>query len=376
MVNLNSSEEKEEVTNAQPTTNSNSDNTNNSSNTSTNDTSTSSSTSNSTTISDVSKNVTDKISNISLSTKDGIDSAKKTISESLETITSSTKASFDFFNLNSYKQASENFMKSSEDYLSANNIVAKFSFLILILLIFIFLLRVGINLASYIFAPKDEPTLINGMIPAKQMMIIDQDPSKLKSIPIKRSVNQQDGIEFSWSVWIMIDDITYNEHQFRHIFNKGNNKIITDTNNKDYGIIQPNNAPGLYISPYKNNLVVVMNTFNNINEKIEIEEIPINKWLCVIIKCENKTLDVFINGTLVKRHIMSSVPKQNYGNVNVALNGGFSGYISSLKYHDRGLNMLDIASILYRGPNRNLITDNIKSNDTSYLSTKWYFNQT
>ena len=34
------------------------------------------------------------------------------------------------------------------------------------------------------------------------------------------------------------------------------------------GLNFPNNAPGLYIAPFKNDLVVIMNTFKNMNEKL------------------------------------------------------------------------------------------------------------
>ena len=83
----------------------------------------------------------------------------------------------------------------------------------------------------------------------------------------------------------------------------------------------PNNAPGLYLGPDGNQLTVMMNTFNQINEKFVIDDLPLNKWVNVIIRVENTTIDVYINGTIVKRHILSSVPKQNYGDVYVSMNG-------------------------------------------------------
>ena len=55
-----------------------------------------------------------------------------------------------------------------------------------------------------------------------------------------------------------------------------------------------------------------MNTFNKITEKVTVRDIPLNKWLNVILRVEN-TLDIYINGTIVKRHELSGVPKQNHG---------------------------------------------------------------
>ena len=72
---------------------------------------------------------------------------------------------------------------------------------------------------------------------------------------------------------------------------------------------------------------------DNIKEEVIIEDIPLNKRLNVIIRMSAQNqLDVYINGALVKRHIMSGVPKQNYGNVYESMNGGFYGYTSELQY--------------------------------------------
>jgi hypothetical protein len=54
-----------------------------------------------------------------------------------------------------------------------------------------------------------------------------------------------------------------------------------------------------------------MNTFNVINEEITIPDVPLNKWVNVIIRCQNTTLDVYINGTITRSVELTGVPKQN-----------------------------------------------------------------
>jgi hypothetical protein len=265
--------------------------------------------------------------------------------------------------------SSNKFLSGSQEFLDSNSIVAKFSFLLLVLLIFIILLRLGTTLLATLLAPNPDPYIIKGMVDAKKMRVIPQNPNNNKSIPILRSINERDGIEFTWSVWLYIDDLTYQQGQYRHIFHKGND--YGDTKNK--GLNFPNNAPGLYIDPTLNNLVVVMNTFDKINEEIIIEDIPINKWLSVIIKCDGVNLDVYINGTLARRHILSSVPKQNYEDVYVAMNGGFSGYISDLRYFNNSLSTSRIQSIVSKGPNKKMLGGDKVMSEPKYLSTRWFF---
>ena len=113
-------------------------------------------------------------------------------------------------------------------------------------------LRLGSSILSWIFSPKPNPILIDGMIDAKQMIVVPQDPSSKGSKPIMRSVNDVQGMEFTWSVWIYVDDFTYKQNEYKHVFHKGNDDINVST--PPIGLNFPNNAPGLYITPTTNNL--------------------------------------------------------------------------------------------------------------------------
>ena len=253
-------------------------------------------------------------------------------------------------------------------FLESNSLVAKFAFLFLVMFAFVILLRVGISTISWFFKPNESPLLINGMVDAKQMVVFPQDPSGNDAVTIYRSVNATDGLEFTWSTWIFINGLQYLEGQYRHIFYKGNYDL------EQNGLNYPNNAPGLYLGPHRNELIVMMNTFNVINEEILIPDIPINKWVNVIIRCQNTTLDVYINGTIARSINLSGVPKQNYGDVYVAMNGGFNGYISNLWYYDYALGTSSIQRLSEKGPNTKMIGSNgLNDNMFNYLSLRWFF---
>jgi hypothetical protein len=226
---------------------------------------------------------------------------------------------------------------------------------------------------GYFLGPSGKVKLVNGMVDAKHLIVIPQDPEANGAKTISRSVNASDGIEFTWSVWVYIDDLTYNEGKYRCVFYKGND-FAQNPDSEQQGLNFPNNAPGLYLAPNTNSLVVMMNTFNVINEEIIINDIPINNWVNVVIRCKNDTLDIYINGSIVKSHELHGVPKQNYGDVFVAANGGFSGYISNLFYYDYALGMSDISSIATNGPSTNMKeSGSLKLKNGEYLSLRWFF---
>ena len=256
-------------------------------------------------------------------------------------------------------------------FMNSSSLVAKIIFLLLVIFIFVIVLRLAIQIMTWSFNALKSPLLINGMVNAKQMLIIPQDPTVSGSNTILRSVNQTGGIEFTWSVWIMIDDLQYMAGKYKHIFHKGNDSIAPN------GLNFPNNGPGLYIAPNTNELVVIMNTFNVINEEITISDIPLNKWINVIIRCKNTTVDVFINGIVTKSVKLLGVPKQNYGDVYVAMDNGFSGYVSNLSYYNYAISTSQIRDIMQKGPNTKNVSsstgDPNNKNNLDYLSLRWYF---
>lgn len=278
-------------------------------------------------------------------------------------------ALFNEFTTNQYTNA-------TQEFLNSNSLVAQIAFLLLVLFVFIILLRLGITIIGYFLGSSGKATLVDGMVDAKQLIVVAQDPEVNGAVTITRSVNATEGIEFTWSVWIYIDDLTYNTGKYRCVFYKGND--FAQNPNKDsaqQGLNFPNNSPGLYLAPNTNSLVVMMNTFTVINEEIIINDIPINNWINIVIRCQNNTIDVYTNGTIIKSHHLHGVPKQNYGDVYVAANRGFSGYISDLYYYDYALGTTEIASIVSSGPNTTMKESNnlsLKSGD--YLSLRWFFN--
>jgi len=268
-----------------------------------------------------------------------------------------------------------NVENSTKQFLESNSLVAKVAFLLLILFVFVILLKLGTYLIGYLLGPSNSPHLIDGTIDGTNMLVIPQDPKIKNSITILRSMNESDGIEFTWSVWLLISRESINDNtNYKHIFSKGNN-------NNNYcltsdclpGIYYPNNSPGLYLSPTTNELLIIMNTYNEINNTIYIPDVPLNKWFNVIITCENTKLDVYINGFVTASHMLNGIPKQNYGDVYIGDNN-LQAQISNLWYWNYTLTIHEIQNIMNEGPNLKLLNENTGINHGSnYLSLRWYF---
>jgi len=232
-------------------------------------------------------------------------------------------------------------------------------------LVFVILVCFFVSLGLYYVISKMIFNQSKIIIPVTKTPIVCTKYTKYSITDYNDSGN---GKRRSYTFWIYINDLTKYQGQYKHVFHIGEEGDITS------GVNFPNNAPGLYIAPNTNALVVMMNTYNVINEEVVIPDIPLNKWINVIIRCQNTTLDVYINGTITRSVQLTGVPKQNYGDVYVAMNGGFNGYISNLWYYNYALGTAAIQTIANNGPNTKMVGSNgISDKMFNYLSLRWFF---
>ena len=307
--------------------------------------------------------------------KDNLGDAVKSITNSNDKINSSsmfpTVIKDSSSSGNFFQDFTNNGKNTLNNFMTSNSLVTKFFFLLLVIFGFIILLTISINVILYFLSPSSNRQLIDGMINAStEMIVIKQDPNDKTSKTLYRSINESQGLEFTWSVWIYINSININATTpYQHVFSKGNYGL--GTNN----LYNFNNAPGLYISNNTNTMYVVMDTYSapsNPSNGLEIPDIPLNKWVNIIIICKNNSLDVYVNGIITKSENLEGIPKQNYGDVYVAANNGFNGYISNLWYYNYALGTLAIQNLVKKGPNTTM-KDNMILKDPNYLSLRWYF---
>lgn len=268
--------------------------------------------------------------------------------------------------------SSKDYLNSGIEFFETNSLIAKFVFLIMVLILFFTFMYLGIYLIQYFLTPSTSPYVIYGLISGSTFVDIPQDPKNSKSVTIYRSNNEETGMEFTWSTWLTISSVGIDENKYQHIFSKGGNGNF----DPDTGFMLVNNAPGVYLEPKINTIRVLMNTVSPDTyqtEYIDIENIPLSKWFNLVIRLQNKILDVYINGVITKRIAFTDVPNQNYDNVFVCGNGGFSGNLSNLQYFPRALSVTQIMKITAGGPNlKTSSSSQLASTNTSYLSRDWY----
>jgi hypothetical protein len=82
----------------------------------------------------------------------------------------------------------------------------------------------------------------------------------------------------------------------------------------------------------------------------QIENIPIQKWTNIIVSLYGSTLDVYLNGKLVRTCVLPGVPSvDNTSDIKVTPYGGFSGWTTNFKYWSNASNPQEAYNIYKDG---------------------------
>tara|TARA_X000000950_G_C13886196_1_gene648969 strand:- start:495 stop:1349 length:855 start_codon:yes stop_codon:yes gene_type:complete len=190
------------------------------------------------------------------------------------------------------------------------------------------------------------------------------NPSKPGAKQLKPSMNEREGIEFTYAMWLNIDKETWDmdSNSDFHVIHKGNKNAY------------PNRAPGIFVSKKTNALCIYMNTFNDnqIYDEVYVDNIPVEKWFhLAVIVTQPRNLDVYINGFLKKRKILNGIPKQNYGDIYLCQNGGYIGYLSKVYYYDYAITAVTNQKLVNDGPS-NKMDAGTKGEAPPYLAPSWW----
>lgn len=288
-----------------------------------------------------------------------------------------------------------------KEFMESNSLVAKFAFILMVFIVLSVALKIAIIGVSYLLLPSTSPYVLNGTANTQDLSItVTQDPSKKDSIFISRSMNEDGGLEYTWSAWFFIDQVPGDKNKYSRIFSKGGQ----GTKSTEDGIYYPNNAPGLYIkfsdditatNPDRKDkgvnvsLLAVVDVSgkkgnsadlrNNLHEKLVTTDIPMKNWVNAVIRVTNNVIDLYINGRLAQRRKTAGIPIQNYGSVYIGedkTKNRFSGYISTIQYFNYSIGSNKIKSIVDEGPNMKMISntgaEQTAGKNLNYLSNNWY----
>ena len=71
----------------------------------------------------------------------------------------------------------------------------------------------------------ESPYIIRGSNSGKNSIVVSQNPAEDNSITLYRS-DGEEGAEFTYTTWLLIQNLEYKAGEWKHIFHKGNKTYI------------------------------------------------------------------------------------------------------------------------------------------------------
>lgn len=165
---------------------------------------------------------------------------------------------------------------------------------------------------------------------------------------------------FAYSIWFYVNDWNYRYGEPKVIFGR-----MGAASEKDKGSIPGVNGidpcPAVVLGANANNLSVSLGCYPGVDKKptkggntvlhtCNIANVPIQKWVNLVVSVYGRTMDLYIDGKLVRTCLLPGIASINSdANVYVTPNGGFNGWTSKLQYFPGPLNPQEVWNIYSRG---------------------------
>lgn len=210
--------------------------------------------------------------------------------------------------------------------------------IILTIIIIIFLFW----LFRHIF--KDVNTLQSGIVSGQLASTIDAS-----SLSTNNNSNN-----FAYSIWFYVNDWNYRYGEPKVVFGRMGSLSTSGGGSID-NVNGVDPCPAVVLGALENNISVAVGCYpgmdtvptskngKSVVHTCNIANVPIQKWVNLVLSVYGRTLDLYIDGKLVRTCIMPGIAMVNTNsNIYVTPKGGFNGWTSKLQYWSNALNPQEV----------------------------------
>jgi hypothetical protein len=177
------------------------------------------------------------------------------------------------------------------------------------------------------------------------------------------ATNQSDvpSSNFAYSIWFYINNWNYRYGEEKVIFGR-----MGATSGEGQGSVKGTNGldpcPAVVLGAVENNIAISLGCYPGANQQpttpggstivhtCSVANVPIQKWVNLVISVYGRSMDVYIDGKLVRTCLLPGVASvNNNSNIYVTPQGGFEGWTSKLQYFPDSINPQEAWNIYSKG---------------------------
>jgi hypothetical protein len=166
---------------------------------------------------------------------------------------------------------------------------------------------------------------------------------------------------FSYSIWFYINNWNYRYGESKVIFGRMG-AVSGQGSGSIQGVSGIDPCPAVVLGAVENNISVSLGCYpgadqqpttpggNTVVHTCSVANVPIQKWVNLIVSVYGRSMDIYIDGKLVRTCLLPGVASvNNNANVYVTPLGGFEGWTSKFQYFPNSTNPQEAWNIYTRG---------------------------
>jgi hypothetical protein len=193
---------------------------------------------------------------------------------------------------------------------------------------------------------------------------------EFKHVKLSRHHNDYN---YSYTFFIKINNLDYRYNKIKEVFSKGSrihmSKGSKDANgeHKEEGRrTDSSHNPRVMLAKQTNDMIIEIQTYDK-KERFIVENIPLQTWIFMGIVMHNKTVDVYMNGSLYRSFTLKNLPSPSKHVIRYGNHGGFDGSLNQLVYYFRALSSLEILDLFNK--NKGSLNNSIDTKQESIDNT-------
>jgi hypothetical protein len=175
--------------------------------------------------------------------------------------------------------------------------------------------------------------------------------SKVDTTDASKLPSNKASSNYAYSIWFYVKNWQYRLTEKKELLSRSSNNSDNTAN------------PRITLAAYENNININVATYPSsdpndkktstddlANHDCIIRNFPLQKWVNLIVSLNGRTLDVYLDGKLVRTCVLPGVAKIDpNASVNITPDGGFSGWTSNMQYWSHPLNPQEAYNIYKKG---------------------------
>jgi len=188
-----------------------------------------------------------------------------------------------------------------------------------------------------------------------------QTASTISATSLASNGSNASASNFAYSIWFYINNWNYRYGEPKVIFGRMGSQSTTGTGSVD-GVNGIDPCPAVVLGAVENNLSVSLGCYPGIDQEpttpggntvvhtCNVSNVPIQKWVNLTVSVYGRSMDIYIDGKLVRTCLLPGVASVNSNsNVYVTPSGGFDGWTAKFQYYPNSLNPQQAWNIYTQG---------------------------